>query len=147
MNKNRGFTLIELMIVVVVIAILTTIALPSYLTQVRKSRRVAVEGAMQAISLGQERVRADCATYAGAFGTAPTGCTIFVTNPYTDGYYTLALTPTSPIGTGYTITATAVAGKGQDKDKAQGTLCTLVYDFGITTAGVITKTPAACWAR
>ena len=146
MNKNRGFTLIELLIVVAVIAILAAIALPNYFNQVRKSRRVAVEGAIQSIALGQERVRADCATYAGVFGTAPTGCTTTVANSYTDGYYTLALTPNPGIAANYTITATAVSGKGQDKDKSQGSACSpLTYDFGATTAGAVTKTPAVCW--
>jgi type IV pilus assembly protein PilE len=41
MKKNRGFTLIEMLIVMVVIGILAAIAIPSYQNQLRKSSRAA----------------------------------------------------------------------------------------------------------
>ena len=42
MKESRGFTLIELMIVVAVVAILAAVAYPSYLDYVRKARRADV---------------------------------------------------------------------------------------------------------
>ncbi|MEO5624227.1 MAG: type IV pilin protein [Dokdonella sp.] len=159
MNKQRGFTLIELMVVVAIVAILAAIAIPSYLSQTRKSRRSSVESALQSAGLAEEKVRADCATYANSFTAAPTGCTTTMGgNPYTGAYYTVGA-PTNATGTSYTITATAISGKTQVSDKAQGTSCsTVYYAFGAdatvnakcstaTAAGRISKCPEICWGN
>ena len=143
MRKSRGFTLIELVIVVAIIAILAAIALPSFMNQIRKSRRADALQAMQQIALFEERFRADCSTYANAFNFAcPVVLTpVFPANPYTSTYYTITI-PTGTT-TGYQISAAAVG--TQANDKANGTVCTpLTYSF---TAGVVAKTPADCWAN
>ena len=46
-KQQQGFTLIEIMIVVTIIAILTAFAYPSYVQQVRKSKRVDATVALQ----------------------------------------------------------------------------------------------------
>ena len=46
MNWEHGFTLIELMVVVVVISILASIAIPSYIDSIRKSRRADAKTAL-----------------------------------------------------------------------------------------------------
>jgi type IV pilus assembly protein PilE len=53
--RQRGFTLIELMIVVVIAAILVGIAVPSYTSQVRKSRRTDARNALMDIAAREER--------------------------------------------------------------------------------------------
>ena len=151
MSRNRGFTLIELVIVVAIIAILAAIALPSFLAQIRKSRRSEAIGAVQAAALAEERMRADCTAYVdttttGWTSTPATGCPpgfagTLGGNPYASTYYTLKITPTS--GTAYTITAAAQG--SQANDKAFGTPCSsLNYTY---SAGVITKTPSQCWSQ
>jgi len=138
-KKDRGFTLLELMVVVAIIAILAAIAIPSYANYVRKARRSAAEATMQQIGLLEERFRADNAGYTTAWtslGGDPSG------KYFT---YTLAITPTAGATPAtYTITATPLL--DQLNDKANGTSCTPLT-YGVTTTGVLSKTPAVCWGQ
>ena len=54
-RKNRGFSLIELMIVVAIVAILGSIAYPSYLNQVTKSRRTDAQAVLMEAAQFMER--------------------------------------------------------------------------------------------
>ncbi len=53
-RRNAGFSLIELMIVVVIVAILASFAYPSYLQQVRKSKRSDAKVGLQQLAQRQE---------------------------------------------------------------------------------------------
>lgn len=55
MKRQRGFTLIEVMIVVVIVAILAAVAIPSYQDSVRKTRRADAKEALMRIAALQER--------------------------------------------------------------------------------------------
>lgn len=65
----KGFTLIEVMIVVVIIGILAAIAYPSYVNQVQRSHRADAQGEMLAYAQAMERCFTTTNTYAGCENT------------------------------------------------------------------------------
>ena len=87
MNRGglSGFTLIELMIVVVVISILVTVAYPSYQDHVRKGRRAEGKTALLKAAQVQERYYSDNNTYvvdlAPLFALAPGAAVYSGENP------------------------------------------------------------------
>lgn len=68
-NRARGFTLIELMIVVAVVAVLAAIAIPSYQDQVRKSRRGQAKADLVELAQRAERFHTVNNSYAGFWAT------------------------------------------------------------------------------
>ena len=66
MSRSKGFSLIELMVVVAIIAILAGIAVPSYVSHTTKARRVAAIACIGEISQFMERYRTVKMSYAGA---------------------------------------------------------------------------------
>jgi len=62
-DRTRGFTLIELMIVVVIIGILTAIVYPSYREQMMKGRRASAKAALSEVVGREEQFFLDNKTY------------------------------------------------------------------------------------
>ena len=62
--NNKGFTLFELIIVVVIIGIMASIAYPSYMDYVKKSRRSDAKAGLLSLQQAQEKFRANCTEYA-----------------------------------------------------------------------------------
>lgn len=112
MRRVKGFTLIELMIVVAVVAVLAAIVLPSYREQIRKSRRADAARAIGELQLGLERWRAENPSYANCAGAACASASgIYPTTP-TSSYYTI--TP-APLANDYTITAAPTGAQAGDR--------------------------------
>ena len=65
-----GFTLIELVIAVAIVALLLAVALPSFMDSVRKSRRSDAYFALNAVVQAQERFRANNANYSSSLTNA-----------------------------------------------------------------------------
>ncbi|MQX54831.1 type IV pilin protein [Alcanivorax sediminis] len=100
-QPNRGFTLIELMIVIAVISILAAIAFPSYQSHVQKTRQTEMKGLLSGFATALENYRAQNFSYEDA-GTALT--------PPTNLYYTVTLNVDADFR-GYTLLATPKAGQ------------------------------------
>lgn len=103
MNTNRGFTLIELMIVVAIIAIMTAIGIPAYQGYVQSSYRANAKADLQDAATRAERYRTVRFTYNGIDSTVvPTG------SPFSGGTsrYAVVFTVTGS-GAGYEIKATS----------------------------------------
>jgi type IV pilus assembly protein PilE len=148
-QHQRGFTLIELLIVVVIVGILAAIAIPSFLDSVRKSRRADGKTALMALSLAQEKHRANCTSYATSITgdtDAMNNCTnsqLDLSTTSADGYYTIAFSGT-PDSTGFTATANPNSKGGQSNDTA----C-LAANFQINQNGPdkSTAAKASCWGQ
>lgn len=63
--RHRGFTLVELMVAVVVAGILSSVALPTFESQLQQSRRTDVLIAAMAVQAAQERFRSNVTAYGG----------------------------------------------------------------------------------
>jgi len=66
MKKHKGFTLIELMITILIVAILASIAIPSYREYVIRGNRTAAQAVMMEIATRQQQFFVANRTYATA---------------------------------------------------------------------------------
>lgn len=132
-HKQTGFTLVEVLITIAVVAVLIVIAVPAYTTYITKSRRSDGQSALLDMSNRMERYFTENNTYVGA---TPTALGVGTTSP--SGHYTLSV-PTATATT-YTLQATPIGAQLQS-DTQCGTLS---YDY-LGTKGSSAGTVANCW--
>lgn len=142
-RSNNGFTLIEMMIVVAIIAILAAIAYPSYREHVLKTKRAEGKALLQRIAGEQERFFTARSRYTDDItGAKPAGLGFSTANSET-GCYTARVT-LGANNLSYTLTAVPQSTTGCG-DQTQDTRC---GDLRITSLGVKSATGAlgaACW--
>jgi type IV pilus assembly protein PilE len=141
-SRYKGFTVIELMIVVVIMAILAAIAVPGYRDYILRGKLVDAHNALSEFRVRQEQFYQDNRRYDGA-GLGGCG----VTAP-TSKYFTFTCVPAAAPAQTYVATATGVAGEGMsgfaftiNEANARATTVTAPA----TTNGWSSN--AACWIR
>ena len=135
-RNARGFTMVELMVVVAIIAILAAFAVPNYLRYGIRARRSDGQQALQRMASAQERYYSTNNAYAKTLTLLNWGQTTSEKQ-----YYTLSLDAATTSSTQFTAVATPVAGGPQAKDDCKALSITntgLKAATGSTTNGT-------CW--
>ena len=113
MRKSAGFTLIELMVTIVIVAILAAIAVPSYQQYIMRGKITEATSNLSSVRLQLEKYYADNRNY----GTTGAGtCGVAVPTGANARYFTITCTPGSPDAGGgyqtYTVTAVGIGAMG-----------------------------------
>ncbi len=114
MRKAKGFTLVEMLIVVLILSILASIAYPAYIDSVRKGRRADAMVQLNDVAMRLQRCYTTNTTYNSAAGVCLIKDSLAAGVKSDAGYYLVQAT--SVASTGFLLSATPVAGSSQVSD-------------------------------
>lgn len=126
----KGFTLIELMIVVAIVGILAAIAYPSYTEYVKRTHRAEIAALLSEQTQALERTFTRTGTYAGATGLSG-GNSFYKINPVLNA-------------TDFTLTASPIPTSMMNGDKCGNFVIT---NTGARSNTSNTATSKECWGR
>ncbi|MEP9321028.1 type IV pilin protein [Pseudomonas sp. LABIM340] len=132
-RRERGFTLIELMVTVAIVAILAAVAFPSYQRYVLRSHRVEAQAVLSEAAARQERYYSQNNAYASTAAALN-----MTSNVNALQYYSLAISNIT--ATTYTLTATATGSQAKDAP-----CLSLSLDQAGTRSNTGTGTGTTCW--
>lgn len=148
-SRSRGFTLIELMVTLVILAIIVAIGYPSYRDRVMESRRSDGQALLEKAAADEERFYTLYNSYT-TVATAATTCSAgpscgldYPTANSAEGYYTLSIAPLTgaTISSGYQLTATPTTKGGQNQDSCKNLTLDSTGKRGFSGTGTL----ATCW--
>ena len=136
-ERNRGFTLLEIVTVVAIVGILAAIALPSYHSYILRANRSQAKQALQDIANREEQYRLDVRNYTATLGSGGLG--------YTPGsdvaanyQFTILMSGSDCNGNAVVAPAYVLTATAQGNQLSDGNLC-------LDSLG--NKTPTDKWAR
>lgn len=139
---GRGFTLIELMIVLVILGVLAGLAYAGYQEVVTRSNRSDAREALAAVQLAQERLRGQTGQYSNDFAAlglaSPPGPVAQIES--TRGFYDIAITEPTVAAPSRSVFVATATPKGR---QARDTGCNPIQ-LRVTAGGEV-RTPANCW--
>ncbi|KSW26167.1 MULTISPECIES: type IV pilin protein [unclassified Pseudomonas] len=138
MKRSAGFTLIEIMIVVVILGILAAIVVPSYQSYVIRSNRSEAQALLSDAAAREERFF----TQNNSYVTSTTNiANLGISAASRTGLYTLAIAPGTATDGGYLLTATPQRAPQTNDDECE----TLTLNAVGTRGSSGTGSTESCW--
>jgi type IV pilus assembly protein PilE len=151
MRKARGFTLIEIMIVIGILAILAAVAIPSYRNYITRGKIAEATSQLSASRVRLEQWFQDNRSYCASSASCPGACPSSALPAGGDAKYFTYTTGTTCSATGYTIQATGVVNQGMDgfvytidQSNSKKTLSATLWNITSTVNCWVTRQDGSC---